>query len=370
MYTDNINVDDFIVPHEREKIKHIGGIILQEVKVAMIGFGGIAKSHKKGYEILTAQGAAVRLVAICDVNPDAFTAVSQINLGSEKRADLSGIATYCDLDAMLENEEFDMADICVPSFLHAEIAVKMLRAGKHVLSEKPMALRSADCERMLSVAKESGKRLMIGQCLRFEPSYLFLKRAIDSGEFGSLCHLSMTRLSPYPRWGFEGWYHNQERSGGAIMDLHIHDIDMARFLLGEPKAVSTVAHDGITRWQYCNTRLYYPGLVVNATGSWDEAATVPFEAGFRARFEKASVVLSGANVTVYPDEGTVYHAVLPEVEAGRGNRMAEEIRHLVGLILAPEKENLQNPPESAAKTVALIETLRESADANGKILSI
>ena len=154
------------------------------------------------------------------------------------------------------------------------------------------------------------------------------------------------------------------------MDLHIHDIDMARFLLGEPEAVSTVASDGISRWQYCNTRLYYPELVVSAIGSWDEAASCPFSAGFRARFEKASVVLDAAGVTVYPDEGTPFLADLPEVAAGRGNRMTEKIRHLVGLILDPARENLQNPPESASKTVALIEKLRESADANGKILSI
>lgn len=338
---------------------------MNEVKVAMLGFGGIAKSHKHAYEQLEAAGEPIRLVAICDVDETRFTSGTATNLGVEKAANLEGIHTYTDVDEMLRNEEIDMVDICIPSYLHKEYAVKMMKAGKDVLSEKPMALTSADCEEMLQTARACGRRLMIGQCLRFEPSYLYLKQCIDGGCFGRLKNLFMERLSVHPMWGFEKWYTKTEKSGGCILDLHVHDIDMARFLLGEPDAVSTVSYDDITRWQVVNTRLFYKDVTVIATASWDEAPTVKFSAGFRARFEQASVVLGHEGLTVYPNQGTPYHPDIP-----RANRMAEEIRKLASMVRDRNQINESNPPESACQTVRLIERLRESADQGGKRIDI
>lgn len=337
----------------------------KEVRVALIGYGGIARSHCAGYDLLKKEGAPVRLVAVCDIDPKKFGSTEKTNLGESGTGLADDIHTYTDLDKMLAGEEFDMVDICLPSYLHREYAVKMLKAGKHVLSEKPMALTAADCLTMLRTAKETGRRLMIGQCLRFEPSYLYLKECIDTGRFGRLKSLYMDRLSAQPMWGFEGWYTDTEKSGGCIMDLHIHDIDMARFLLGEPESVSSVATDGITRWQVVNTRMFYPGTLVIADGSWGEASGTKFRFGFRARFEQATVILDHGKVTVYPEGGSAY-----EVELAHKDRMAEEIRTLANAILDPDAVLVANPPESAYRTVALIETLRRSADEGGTRITL
>lgn len=342
---------------------------MNEVKVAIVGYGGIAGSHKRGYDLLAKQNAPVRLVAVCDINPEAFKGATKINLGGAGGS-LDSIATYTDLEKMLTEVEFDMADICLPTYLHKEYTVRMLRAGKHVLCEKPMALSSADCDEMIKVAAEENKRLMIGQCLRFEPTYLYLKRCIEDGRFGKLKNLAMERLSIMPRWGFEDWFFDYNKSGGVALDLHIHDIDIARFLLGEPIGVSAVTMDISTKQSYCNTRLFYPDTAVFATGSWDESATTPFFMGYRARFEKASVIMDMSGTMVYPDEtgAKAYAPEFPELAENRGNRMAEEIRYIVSLILDPEKKNDFNPPESARMSVALVQKLRESASENGNLL--
>ncbi len=338
---------------------------MKEVKVAMLGYGGIAHSHHVAYTCLAKEAAPVRLVAICDIDPARFVSATSTNLGAQKNTSLEGIHTYTNPEEMMEKEEFDMADICLPSYLHREYAIRMLKAGKHVLSEKPMALTSEDCLAILNTARECGRKLMIGQCLRFEPSYVYLKKCIDEKTFGELKGLYMDRLSAHPMWGFEKWYTHTEKSGGCIMDLHIHDIDMARFLLGEPEAVSTVSYDGITRWQVVNTRLYYKNLTVIADGSWGEPKSCKFRFSYRARFENAGVVFNGNTTTVYPDDGTPYQVELPAQ-----NRIAGEIGLLASMILNPELENHDNPPESAYKTVQLIEKLRESADANGAIIRL
>ena len=337
---------------------------MKEVRVAIIGFGGIARSHANGYKILAGKGAPVKLVALCDIDEKRFTENVVINLDTGESRIPADCKTYTDIDKMLAEVEFDMADICLPTYLHKEYAIKMMNAGKHVLSEKPMALDYEGCLEMIEVSKKTGKRLMIAQCLRFDNKYGYLKECVEDGRYGKLIRLHMERLSVLPTWGFENWFCDVKRSGGCILDMHIHDIDMARYLLGEPESVSVTAFNGQTRWQMENTRLFYPNVTVVADGSWNEGRNSPFSAGLRARFEKAQVVMQGYAVKVYPNEGDPF---VPDIPVCRP--FTEEFAYFIDLLLN-DKENLENPPESAYKTVKLVELLRESADNGAATLPI
>ena len=338
---------------------------MKEVRVAMIGYGGIARSHNQGYHRLVASGEPVRLVAVCDINEDQFKNQIGINIDNGTAGLPEGIHTYTNVDDLLTNEEFDMADICLPTYLHSEYAVKFLNAGKHVLSEKPMALSVEQCDAMIEAARGANRKLMIGQCLRFDKCYLYLKDCIDSGKYGNLRHLFMERLSAMPRWGFEHWFEHHEKSGGSILDLHIHDVDMVRFLLGEPSAVSTVALDGEDRWQVENTRMYYPGKLVCINASFDESPTAAFKVGYRARFEKATLISDCQTVTVCPDDAEAF-----TVEFADNHHIEAEIRVFIRQLLAGQIENAQNAPESSRETVRLIEKLRQSAALDGAIIKL
>ena len=129
------------------------------LKAALIGFGGIAKAHRKGYANLKKKGV-VQLVCACDIDPNAFSRKVTINIDTGATELEEQIAFYTDLDKMLAEQEFDFADICAPTYVHAELAQKLLRRGYHVLSEKPMALCAADCDAMMRAASESGKELI------------------------------------------------------------------------------------------------------------------------------------------------------------------------------------------------------------------
>ena len=205
---------------------------MKKLRVALLGFGGIARSHYAAYLALEKEGFPISLVAICDRDAAQFSSSIAFNLGNEQTTLRADIHTYTDIDELLANEDFDAADICLPTFLHKDITVKLLAAGKHVLCEKPMSLSSGECEEMLAAAKAAERCLMIGQCLRFDDSYRYLKQCIESGIYGKLRMLSMHRYSTFPRWGNSKWFETLEKSGGCIIDTHIHDIDMARFLLG------------------------------------------------------------------------------------------------------------------------------------------
>lgn len=337
---------------------------MEKVRVCLLGFGGIARSHLKGYRVLEAEGAPVELVGICDIDESQFTTAQATNLGKTSGPDLSGLNLYTNDEEMIAAEKPDVVDVCLPSYLHEAYAVKMLRAGCNVLCEKPMSLSSEACNRMIAVAEETGKKLMIGQCLRFEPAYLYLKDLVDSGKYGKVRYAHFDRLSALPLWGFEKWFQDTERSGGCIMDMHIHDVDMVRFLFGEPKSVSAVATERQTRWQVVNSRFDYGnGMMVVADGSWDESATRPFEMAYRVRFDDAELICQGTTLTVYPDDGASF---APELE--KKNRMAEEILCLCKAVLGEPVSDRISAYE-AAKTVALVEKLKESADRNGVIVS-
>lgn len=328
------------------------------LKAGLIGFGGIVKgAHLPGYKALEAMGK-VKLVAACDIRPEAFTEGVQLNIGGGEGG-AADIHTYTDLEEMLKNEELDFIDIAVPTYLHKKYAVDMLNRGYLVMSEKPMALTYEDCQEMVAA---SNGRLMIGQCLRFSPDYLYLKKLIEDGTYGKVTGGTFRRLSGPPMWGWDNWFMDPSRSGGVIFDLHIHDLDIIRFLFGEPKAVSCVAggHQ-IVEDAFAVSRMDYDGMSIFAEGRWDQQQ-MPFVADYRVSFEKANVVLENGVVTVYPYEGESFKADITPADM-----YMKELEYITDIFVNGEP-NLQNPPESAAESIRLAVTLKQSADKGGEIL--
>lgn len=329
----------------------------KKVRVAIVGYGGIARLHYAAYTSLSKSSFPVEVVAICEKNKESIFKNVSINLGGEVVALDDGINIYSNIDEMIENEDFDMADICLPTFLHKTMAIKLLNSGKHVLCEKPMALNSNDCAEMIDAAKSSGKNLMVGQCLRFSGVYRFLKNCIDDRRYGSLKYLELYRLCDYPKWGAD--FGSIERTGGCILDTHIHDVDVVRFLLGDPYAVSGHEYVDIPRCQLADTKLYYDNLTVKAIAAWDETREEPFASGYIARFDSADLICKGDRVQVLEQGKEKYFA-----DVQSNSMIEEEIRAFIESVIGGV-ECTDNIPESSMKSVRLIETIKESADLRG-----
>ena len=335
------------------------------LKFVTIGFGGMGQAHKSAYGILEAAGEPLKLTAICDIEPERFKKATVINIdtGSENNS-LEGINIYYDAEEMVLKEKPDVVDICLPTYLHEEYTKKMLAHGFHVMCEKPMARSYEGALRMVAAAKEAGKKLMIGQCLRFSGEYLWLKDAIKSGEFGKVKSAYFERLSSYPIWSFENWFMNFEKSGGCVLDMHIHDVDMVRFLFGEPKWISAQVSNAVKEGESVNTRFGYDGIIVSATGDWSLGTSFSFQMSFRVNFENATVILENGQIWVYPNEGEAYNA-----EYDDSNRVANEIKFFAESIINGG-ENSVNTPESAAKSVELVEKIYESSKLDGAAVKV
>lgn len=267
------------------------------IQVGLIGVGGMGRTHYDCYK----NNPNARLAAICDRDPAKLRGDwSGISLNLDPGAktdlvDLTGVETYADFDEMLANPDIDLIDICLPTPLHAAMTIKALRAGKHVLCEKPMAMNGDECAQMEAAVAETGKQLMIGQCLHYWPQYVEAHRLIASGEYGRVLSAHFHRSADVPGASYQGWMAKGAESGGAVLDMHIHDVDTALWWFGAPDSIEA---DGIifrdlplscdAIWRYND------GPVVTLHGSWDPNGA-PFRMAFRVVMERASIVYDTAS---------------------------------------------------------------------------
>jgi len=195
------------------------------VKIGLVGTGEIGQVHAKAHSEV--EGTELCIVAL--IQPD-----TEKSLSEQYDARL-----YPSFEALLDDETVDAVDICLPNDLHRQFAVQALDAGKHVFCEKPIALTLDDADAMIEAAHRAGKFLMIGHVLRFWPEYLKAKEALDAGRVGRPLLITSRRMVSLlvGTQGEQGWRHDPRRSGGAVLDMQIHDLDAFCWFFGSPQAV-------------------------------------------------------------------------------------------------------------------------------------
>lgn len=203
-----------------------------------------------GMGVLHMQGVinkGANLYAICD------TAEEQLLTAKEKLSLGEGVKCVTDYRELVGDPNIDAAVIVTPDQYHLEQAVAFLRAGKDVLCEKPMALTMAECEEMIHVEKETGRRLMIGQVCRCTPSFVMTKELIDSGRIGELVFVESEYAHDYSvARGYNDWRVVPERHG--FIGGGCHAVDLLRWIAGDPTEVYAHAnHKILTDWPVDDT---------------------------------------------------------------------------------------------------------------------
>jgi predicted dehydrogenase len=203
-------------------------------------------------------------------------------------------------------------------------------AGRHVMCEKPMALTLEDCEAMIAVTKQAGVKFMVAQVLRFWPEYVVIKDILDSGRLGRIKWVSATRMSSPPTWSWQEWLFDPKRSGGAVLDLHIHDLDIINWLIGKPAKVTAAgvkSKSGGLDNVFTTTTGHCNGAVGFAEGSLDLSPGFPFTMGLKVACEGGDIEMNTRfappNLLVALADGGVEYPAVPEVKvsstAGAGS---------------------------------------------------
>lgn len=336
-------------------------------KVGIVGLGFMGKMHFRCYQALE----SAQIVAVCDIDPKKLEggAGEAGNVaGAEEPLDLSEVKTYTDFDKMISECDLDAVSITLPTYLHCQYTTKVLEAGLNVLCEKPMALDIDQCDKMINASEKSGKLLQVGHCIRFWPEYAKTRDIIKSGKYGNVQAATFQRLSMTPAWAWDNWILDDSKSGGALLDLHIHDADFVHYLFGLPKSVFTRAAKGPSGGfdHVVTNYLYADEQVITAEGGWIMTNAFGFRMNFHIILEKADIIFDITRDPIFnvlPAEG---EAFTPEVAQGDGYSI--EIAHFVDKITGNTDETVLTPQQSK-DSVMLVLKEKQSA-ASGKEVTL
>ncbi|GEC91582.1 Gfo/Idh/MocA family protein [Brevibacillus brevis] len=250
------------------------------IHFAIVGCGHISKKHIEAIENVE----NAKLVTVCD------TSVERLQETCEKYQ----VNGYKDLGEMLDNQpEIDVVCICVPSGLHAKLAIQAANAKKHLIVEKPIALTIQDAETIVQACKDNGVKLSVVHPNRFRPAIMALKKAMTTGQFGKISHANATL-----RWNRNQAYYDQaawrgtkEMDGGVLMNQAIHNLDLLLWLMGPVEEVQG----------YSATRLR------NIEAEDVAAATVRFQNGALGIIEAAATIFPKnfeESLSIFGESGT------------------------------------------------------------------
>ena len=302
------------------------------LKVAVVGVGGISGAHIPVWEEME----DAELIALCDIRP-------------EQMEKYENIKHYTDFEEMLNNEEIDILDICLPTFLHADYAVKAMERGINVICEKPISLNEEDIDRVYSTAEKYNVKFMVAQVLRFWPEYELLKEIYDTKKYGKLLSGTMTRLGCYPRWSWDGWMMDEKRSGLVPFDLHIHDLDFMVYAFGIPE-IKYQYRSKLPDQDFFTVNYDFGDFSINTEASW-YATCYPFTAQFRFQFEDAIVANENGKMIIYlRDDEKIDLSEEAEGDTGninlpKSNAYANEIHYFFDCVVNDKPVEKINPEE-------------------------
>ena len=267
----------------------------KKIRVGLIGTGGIGRRQCQ-----TLAGIEdVEIVAGADPSEEALELF---------REQYEPRHTFSDYKELIGLDEIDAVTVCTPNFFHAEPTIAALEAGKDVMVEKPMAMNAEEARAMVDAAKKAGRKLVIGFQWRLGPEAQVLKRYVDSGEIGAplFARVQALRRRGIPNWGVFG--RKDLQGGGPLIDIGVHLMEFAHYLMGRPKAVGANActftylgdkpSDVESQWPGWDYETYTVEDLAVGFIRFENGACMSVESSFAAHIEGTTM-----NVQVMGDKG-------------------------------------------------------------------
>jgi len=332
------------------------------MRIAVLGLGFMGSTHVKAWSRIR----EAELAAVYSNDEKKLTgdlSAMEGNLGTKGETfDFTNVRKYRDISELLNDSDIDAVDICLPTHLHYATAISALRAGKHVLVEKPIALEGAMADELIAESKTAGKVLMAAQVLRFLPSYRALAEGLASRKYGPVRSAVFRRRCAAPAWS--KWLGDADKSGGGVFDLLIHDIDFVLMLFGLPESVSATGYEDLALGiDAINATFYYADqLTAVVTGGWHHKKAYPFSMEFTVVSDGGTFEYSsqrGDDVVLYDCSGEKANVPLRKEDG-----FEAEVQYFHSCCVDGSRPNYC-PPEDSAAAVKLARLLLEARKQNG-----
>lgn len=344
---------------------------MKKIGIGLIGLGFMGSTHFRIYQAMgNAQVTALADVDAAKRRGDISKVVGNIgNADNSQPLDLTGIKVYESGLDLINDPAVDIVDICTPTPTHADLIAAALAAGKHVFAEKPFARDLAQAEKIKAAAEKAKTFLNFGMCVRAWPEYRYAYEQFKAGAYGKMRSATFRRLSPdISGTAWDNWFMDGKRSGGALLDMHLHDTDEVVYFFGRPKAVSAsgvnIVSNGaidhvITIYHFDNDTL------VEAEGSWAATKQTPFEMSFQIICEKAVIRLMSEGFKIYWRDGRIE---TPQVEATTG--WHKELQYFVDCVQNGVKPDKYQTFENVLDGFKVVMAEQQSVEAGGKRIEI
>jgi predicted dehydrogenase len=288
------------------------------LRVGVVGAGSMAQAHVPAW-----QGLGAEVSVQSPRPPTAF-------------AERHRVAVADSLAALVESS--DIVDVCSPTSTHEEVVLAALAGGRDVVCEKPLARTSGAAQSLVDRATEAGRMLFPAHVVRYFPAYRDAEQRVRGGEVGTVRRLSLRRQVASPR---SGWFHDVEASGGVVLDLMVHDLDQALWLLGPVRGVAAERLDTDGGWVRAELEHGEGGT------STVEARWGPPEVGF------------ATEVTLEGTTGTLHH-VATDVPTGADDPYLLELRNVVDHLVtgAPTRVSAQDGVDAVALAERVLDALK------------
>jgi predicted dehydrogenase len=320
------------------------------MRIGILGAGFMGGTHARAYAKIPGVEVAV---------------VSSRHLGkAEKLASEVGARATTDDRAIIEDPTILAISNTLPTHLHPATTIAALAAGKHVLLEKPFALTAPECDGMIAAAQASGRILMVAHVLRFWGAYVSLVEFVQSGRLGKPLSAIATRLSQMPAWA--DWFLDPKQSGGAVLDLSVHDFDVLNAVLGAPKSVYGRGQElSPGMWNDIHASIDYGGANGFVEGSEFMPQGYPFTCGMKVLCEGGvaeymfraggvSVEMGGGSSLLVHEAGKSY-----PLEPKPGDAYQNQTDYFVACVREGRMPAL-GTPEQARLAVRVANAVRES----------
>lgn len=318
------------------------------VRIGLVGAGGMGNVHYQNYQY----------VEDCEV-----VAIVGASENDKNNAEKWKLPIFDSIDAMCQEVDLDVVDICTPTFLHFNHVMSALKNKKHTICEKPLCLKVDLAKEMFQYAKEQGCYLYVGHVVQFMNQTRILRELIENKTFGNVLDGYFERLSEAPKWAQGSWLFEKEKSGLIPFDLHIHDLDVIISLFGKPKQTgfTSCGTNGNYEEQY---RFFYTydNKNIVAEAAWLNAK-IPFTARWRIYFEHGYIVNDGEQLIAYPEEG---EAIVYDIEEKRKvstginvpptGMFLEELEHFVHCV-RDERPSQIITEEQVLEVIGLLEKI-------------
>lgn len=278
------------------------------IQIGLIGLGFMAATHIRAYRQLE----GVRIATLCNpsgrhLDGDFTNVAGNVGATDPVKLDMTGVTATKNFADLLNDPGLDVIDICAPTKAHEALAIAALRAGKHVLCEKPLARTATAARAIVEAAAQAKGFFMPAMCLRFWPEWAWLRQAIAEQRYGRVLAARFRRVAEPPAWG-KNTFHNGAESGGGLFDLHIHDTDFVQACFGRPRSVFSTGYVKFTgAIDHVVTQYEVDGgAIVHAEGSWAMTAGFGFNMSYTVNFERATAdydIARGADALRLSEEG-------------------------------------------------------------------